>query len=120
MNQNLETYSTWKQNLSSGLEARFASKPQKNAKTSVFRVVLISLGLVFLVSIVTQLIAMSQFSTLGYEIERLQAQKTQLAEEADQLRTAIATYQTTAYYTTKANEKAMVKPEKMVYLQQNP
>jgi|GEM_PF-5174646 len=120
INQNLDTYSTWKQNLSSEMEARFAcSKPQNNTKTSVFKVALLSLGLVFLVGVITQLIAMSQFATLGYEIEQLQAQKTALAEESDQLRTAIAVYQTTQYYEAKANEKAMVKPDKMVYLQHN-
>lgn len=118
--QNLDTYSTWRKGLSSELEARFAHKPRKSNKSSVLTVAVISVLITFLASVVTQLIAMSQFSTLGYEIERLQARKSQLSEEASQLKTAIATYKTTEYYQAKATEKAMVKPEKMVYLQQNP
>lgn len=117
--QNLDTYSTWRRSIDPIAEAKFEEKVKKSSKVTVFRVVLVSLAVVALASIITQLVAMSQFSTLGYEIERLQDQKAQLDEEADQLRTAIATYQTTKYYQQKALETAMVKPEKMVYLQIN-
>lgn len=117
--QNLDTYSTWKRSLDPALESRFDESAAKPRVSPVFKIIGISMFVVILASVVTQLIAMSRFSTLGYEIERLQNHKASLVEEADKLRTAIATYETTKHYEQKAVETAMVKPEKMIYLQIN-
>lgn len=112
--KNKEVYSTWRDCIDPAARERFAKakRPRKTlVKAGVF-----AIGIALLLTIFAHLVAMSQFSTLGYEIEKLQDRKAQLIEENSDLRSAIASYTTTTYYRKKAIKFGMKKGEKITYL----
>ena len=115
-NQNAEVYTTWRTCISSEAAAQFRRSAKHKPKRTIWKASLLAVGVAIALSLVAQLIAMSQFSTLGYEIERYQERKGEIAEENSALRAAIASCQTTEYYQKKAREFGMKKAESITYL----
>lgn len=82
----------------------------------VIKVSITTILIAVIISLVTELIVMSKYATVGYEIEQLQIKKARLQEENARLRNTIAEYHTTDYYMRWAQNNLMRKTTKVRYL----